>query len=576
MVRSLKTLKQTRKRRRTRGGGFLNRIKSFFGAKPTAVAPRPTTYGTIPVAVPTVVPTKANTVQNWKPKPVPRRTLKLPTFPKFKPTRKVEIVKANFTKMRRETFTEGLERLMWYLQKRREGYSHTDLLPYLKTPGSMVLTPQAYEELKQLLLNYQKEDPETAIERLKTEVFHAPDLDKEINDWEKAVPASDEERQLWCGPKGTCTIFPGTKYEKFAEGNIANSLSRLIGLLMRSTNRNLQYRTNYRAAQECDSGFYTVLSNPSAYEAIDENIDRNLAVVNPTYLNTPIGYFCFEKLLETRFILDAIVAKQLYFVSPFLGLWLQDTHPDLYSTAFSTASGWGFEDTRSVPYEWKRLSSLERIRMLTLQYFAAKKVYMETGNGNEAQRYFLSFPEPTLSKIRSMEGTNEYSILQELFTVNQETVKKTGKNIGNNSGNNSGKKILSLPEYLQYLEQRSLLFKKPTTHINIPGNRNFALTPEPYDPETEQTNINRVGFYAHILKSSKYTAKQKAEARGILSLARLRLEQGESPFMTEAELERATLQFPEIQGLTSGYRKQSRKSRRKNRRTRKTRKTRKN
>lgn len=509
---------RTRKVRRIRRGGG---VRNFFKGLFTRRGP--------PLPAPGIQPT---TPSRWK-FPNIRRWFKK-SGSKTNPVTVNEYRKINFSKLRTETFAEGFERLVWYLKKRMDGKTHSELLPNLKKPGSMIPTQEDFNAVKNTLLEYLDRYDADAAEKLKMEIFHSSDLDKEINAWERGYPETGDEMAKVCSKGkdgGRCILYANTGYDKIAEGNIANGLSRVIGLLKMKEKlpEYLKKSTNQRVASECDEGQYILFTTPDVISETKYNL-YNICV-SKDFFSEHAAYLCLEHILQTRFLLDAFQNNGIYFMSPVMALWLQETHPDLFAVGFGTQSGWGYEDKTHTPYTWKLSSSLERIRMLTIQHYFAKQVYVETeGDGNAARQFFLTFPEPAVSALFRLRENNDrkYNALSAEFLKNQQDVISSKGNTNTNS-------VMTLDEYIQYLEQRHNLFTRPPSQPSQPSLPPINLSAAvPYDAETALTNINRVNYLERKFRNPLMNIGQKAHARTLLNIARRQKQQG-NIFMTEKE-----------------------------------------
>lgn len=494
--------------RKRRGGGFLNRVRGFFTRRRGTVAPAP-------------APRPAVRAQ-------PQSLGFLPTLRGLF-TRKP---KRNFASMRRETYSEAFERMLWYLKKRMDGYSHSDLVPYLKKPGSMVLTQADHDTVIRTILEYEDRYPDDAIQKLKTDIFHSTNLDAELNEWDKAVPATEKERIQNCAPKGTCVLFPNTPYEKFADGNVANNLARLLGVLVHSrrSGSKTKFYTNVRVAKQCTGISYSLYTGPEPFDLIGlGSTNPYIIVISKEYHSGLFEDYCLDEIMNTRFLLDAIQHEGVYLVSPQMGLWLQDNYPDLFSAAFGTASGWGHEDRTTRPYTWKLASALERIRMLTLQHWFAKKAYLATdeGDGEAAREFFISYPEPVLSALLRLRETinAEFNRLAAEFKQNQLEV---GRNTNRNTNT-----VLTLDQYIRQFEERASLIQPPAPALVLPPiNLSQAI---PYDAATALSDVKRTNYYRRKFADPQMSARQKAHARNLLSLAQVQAQQG-NVYFTEQEL----------------------------------------
>jgi hypothetical protein len=261
-----------------------------------------------------------------------------------------------------------------------------------------------------------------------------------------------------------------------------------------------------------------------------------LTLKSKGYYKTSISWFCRDNILKMRFILDCFTQSFqpnseniVYYTSPHMGLWLQTNYPELFAAAFGTATGWGYEDQTVKPYKWVLQSPLERIRMLTLQHWFAKKTYLATdGDGNAARQFFLTFPEPALSEVLRLREDNsaEFNALAAEFRENQLELR--------NSNQTNTNSLMTLDAYLQSLEQRSsLLSRPPASEVSLsPINLSAAV---PYNAVTAVSDVKRTNYFRRKFKDPQMSARQKAHARNLLSLAQVQEQQG-NIYMTEQEL----------------------------------------
>lgn len=533
MSASLVGMARRQRTHKRRGGGILNRVKGFFTRKSSKVAPVP-----VPVSAPVPVrqPTKKS---KWS-----LSTLKN-MFRRKKPSTENKFLLNEYnpyvsnTTIPAERFDDAVERMMWYLYKRREGTTHKSLLPFLTTsPGKMRLSREQFNELAQVLLipNNTNTIHETVFG-----LSNLSNFDDEINEWEHGRPANPLDRRRLCSKQGdTCILYEGTPYERHAHGNIAQSLSRFINNLRKSSNFK-QFRVNKDIGiRGCplDERFYTYTTFEAYMNPIQE-FSYTMVLKSDVDKEPATGY-CLHRILKLNYLLTCFresftpgTQNIIYFTSVPMGLWLQDNHPALFAAAFGTASGWGNEDQTTKPYTWKLQSPLERIRMLTLQHWFAKKAYVDTdGDGDAARQFFVSYPEPVLSEVLRLQEDNsaEFDRLSAEFKQNQMELRYENTNTGSNS-------VLSLEQYLRFLENRAQLTTRPPTLPPI--NLSQAV---PYNATTALSDVKRTNYFKRKFRDPQMLASQKAQARNLLSLAQT-LEQQGNVYMREEELARMNSLF---------------------------------
>lgn len=498
MVRTLKSRRNMRKGRRNtrRGGGIFNRLKRLFTRK-SNVAPEPEI-----VVQPTVTqqprPSTFTTFKKALFTPVQR-------FQERQQKSKSQALKQKsntfFATKKTEQYDECVERVMWYLMQRKNGKTHAELLPYLNRPGSMKLTAQEFQDLKQLLLSM-------PLQELYSNVFGVDDshkFDQEENYWERAVPGTSKEINEKCtgnpDSPGTCLLYAGTPYEKIAHANVGNSLGRFIVTNLLPSGRPINLSTNLNLGLHgCTfENSFTFSSNKMLYSLVQSEMSPYAVIAKTNFEKGIFQNFCLDNILRLRFVIDCFTKSfipgsqtKVYFVTPQMGLWLQDTHPELFAAAFGTASGWGYEDKTSKPYTWNRISSLERIRMLTLQHWFARKVYSESEDesaGEDARTFFVSYPEPVLSLLfRLQENTDaEFRELAAEFEKNQRAV------VSGTAGNT----VITLERYIQFLQQRAQLTTRPSprTPAFPPINLSQAV---PYTTQNEADEL-----FTNVLQQSQ-------------------------------------------------------------------------
>ena len=307
---------RTRKQRICRGGGLLNRVRGFFTRKRG-----------------TVVPAAVTTAQ-------PKSRWSFPSIRRFF-TRKQKITpepivrsSLNKSKYSTEDFPSAFQRVVWYVKQRIEGKSHAELVPYLDRPGSFTVSPIEFEAFKLFMLDIirlNNNDLFKTSDFLKREIL-GESIDEEINSWEKAERLTPLNRQTKCIDDRTCLLYPGTPQEKLPFDNVANGLTRFLGVLLEHERIPgvIQYKTNY--ARVCTNNADIFLINSQStlmpvdqiqnielmfgkdragdfftdYVVLDDKFRRRAPAQVPTYY--PQG--CYDEILSMYTITEAVVNKR--------------------------------------------------------------------------------------------------------------------------------------------------------------------------------------------------------------------------------------------------------------------------
>lgn len=523
------------KRRTRRGGGILNRVRGFFTRK----------RGTVVPAAPL-----ASTAVSRQPVLQPKSKWSLPSLRTFF-TRKQKIApepivrtSLNKSKYSTEDFPSAFQRVVWYVKQRIDGKSHAELVPYLDRPGSFSVSQAEFEEFKLFMLEIirlKKNNLFEASEFLKRERL-GETIDKEINSWEKAERLTPLNRQTKCIDDRTCLLYPGTPQEKLPFDNVANGLTRFLGVLLEHENIPgvIQYKTNY--ARVCTDNADRFLINSQStlmpvdqiqetelmfgkdragefftdYVVLDDKFRRRAPAQVPTYY--PQG--CYDEILSMYTITEAVVNKEIYLMHPRFTYIFMNKYPDLYEESFGTTSG------------WTDMSPLERMRMALICWYAGRYLLSKTPDGPRAREVYLTYPEPALSILQSIPEDSEYNITVDFpiwFEKYQELVQS----------DSPSEKVIPFDTYLSMLQerqdslaaQREKLFARPEP--SLPAINLSAAVP--YNAATALSTTKRTNYFRSKFRDPQMTARQKAQARNLLSIAQVQEQQG-NVYMTEKEL----------------------------------------
>lgn len=520
---------RTRKRRTRRGGGILNRVRGFFTRKRGTVAPAPT-------GVATAQPRPAS---RWKfPNVKSWFTRRRPVQPQIQENTR------NKNRYMTEDFPSAFQRVFWYVKKRYEGRTHEELIPYLDIPGSFAVSTGEYNTFKNQLLDIirQYDTVSAAAEFLKVETPLGISIDQEINNWESAKRLTPEEIRLKCIQGKYCLLYPGTRQEQLPFDNVANGLTRFLGILLEheSIPDVIQYKTNYARVCTDTANRYQIFSQSTLfpvgqiadfeiafgksragvfftdYVVIDAKFRRRAPSQVPTYY--PQG--CYDEILSMYTITGAVVNKEIYLMHPRFAYIFMNKYPDLYEEAFGEASG------------WKDMSPLEQMRMALVCWYAGRYLLSRAPDGPRARDVYLTYPEPALSTIQSIPEDSEYMKTIQFpnwFEKYQDLIQS----------DSPSEKVIPFDTYLSMLQerqqsltaQRNQLFARPAPSLP-PINLSAAV---PYDPETALTTINRVIYYSQKFRNPLLTVQQKAQAKTLLNLARIQKKSG-NILMKEKEL----------------------------------------
>jgi hypothetical protein len=358
-----------------------------------------------------------------------------------------------FEKIQMEEYHRCVLRVMWYLKQRLAGHTHMELLPHLDIPGSMVITKEEIEQLKQQLLPYIKllnENKYEEADELKTKMF-GPNIDAEISAWEKgeridpteeikiikqfkndATNAEEKEMQKQLQElkkkqkniedqhciNGRCILYKYTPQQVTAHGNVGNGLKRFV-------ERNFDFdfirsRTNIWRGALCNPAIgddcYSALTFDKLLDAYENGL---LDPYNPELqilcLDDPqnvipkgFGYQYYYMLLSTKPVLNAFLDKQVNYISPKLALRLQVEAPELLQEAFGTA------------IRWEKLSKPVALRMFTVQYLAALQLVFQTNDPQIVKKVFETYPEPGLGLL--LGATTEDNEKASEYFVNIQTL----------------------------------------------------------------------------------------------------------------------------------------------------------
>ena len=436
--------------------GFFNRL---FGRtkkvqpqlQPLAIQPPPSPPQLAPARAPPTPPAiSAPTTPNVGPKAFTApRAIQIPTRFNLEPsTDPAFLSKTEFEKRYvQEDFDKCVLRVAWYLKQRLAGKTHDELLPNLQRPGSMMMTKDDLEELRQTLLPL-KGHPDNKEFTAKKEELFGPNIDKEIDAWEHGYPVNPialtdlqtdlaysndetekqrlriqiqelERRQKdimrqYCR-ENTCILYKDTPQEVMAQGNVGNGLYRYL-LNFYTEPDYLQWRTNVQRAVYCgpkvdcyslytfegikNTTSMTTLTTNSYRPANGEpNFFKQVNVIDPStdllcvddirkYVQ--LSGIKLEKqfFMSMRYIIDLFVGGNVYFITPNFAVSLQQQYPELFLAAFG-------------PYvQWEKLSKATALRMLTVQYFTAINLALETDNPMLAKKVYETYPQPAFGLIQ--------------------------------------------------------------------------------------------------------------------------------------------------------------------------------
>lgn len=515
------------KRRTRRGGGILNRVRGFFTRKRGTVVPAAVTTGQ------------------------PKSRWSFPSIRKFF-TRKQKSAPEpigrsflNKAKYVTEDFPSAFQRLVWYVKQRIEGKSHAELVPYLDRPGSFTVSPAEFERFKKSILTIIRLKNNNLFETsefLKRESL-GETIDEEINSWEKALRLTPLNRQTKCIDERTCLLYPGTPQEKLPFDNVANGLTRFLGVLLEHERIPgvIQYKTNYARVCTDNADRFLVYSQTTLmpvdqiqdtelefgrtragefftdYVVVDDKFRRRAPAQVPTYY--PQG--CYDEILSMYTITEAVVNKEIYLMHPRFAYIFMNKYPELYEESFGTTSG------------WTDMSPLERMRMALVCWYAGRYLLSKPPpDGPKAREVYLTYPEPALSIIQSIPEDSDYKTNIDFsiwFEKYQDLVQS----------DSPSEKVIPFDTYLSMLQerqdsltaQREQLFARPEPSLP-PMNLSAAV---PYNAATALSTTKRANYFRRKFRDPQMSARQKAQARNLLSIAQVQEQQG-NVYMTEKEL----------------------------------------
>lgn len=304
-----------------------------------------------------------------------------------------------------ESVEDAYYRTLWYLFQRLDGRTHAELLPSLNRPNGMKLTEAQIQDLKQRLqpvYEALKQGNDAEFERLKSELL-GDRFDKELNNWERGIPATAEEKSRLCYSDSVCKLYAGTRAEQFAQGNVANYLTRLLPKLFTMTPRKLRNLSNLEGStcttQTKDCIFVV---NPNGLQQTDFMIGtddftrlspklRLLAISKDYLYSTPITTLTYGKFPNQRYIHDAIAAGAVILISPHLALDIMKNFSELYTLMFRSN-------------RWKTMPQDFRLRMVTFQYFIAVQMVEENLPLDRVREVFTQFPNPALNYTYTLDA----------------------------------------------------------------------------------------------------------------------------------------------------------------------------
>jgi hypothetical protein len=391
-----------------------------------------------------------------------------------------------------EDFDKAVLRNAWYLKQRLSGKTHDELLPNLQKPGSMTMTKEDLDQLRQNLGELKDMPQDAEFKQRATELF-GKNIDNEIDAWEKGVPFNpiplqklestlahsnqppsetkslreqiqelkqkhELLRRQYChGNK--CLLYKGTPQEVIAQGNVGNSLHRFLPMLF-TTPEYLQWRTNLQRAIYCKNpedcyfvGSFTSLQNSEdagRFEFTDPNFNGICIEDTKKYLKTP-QLLEKEFFMSMRYIIDLFVSGNIYFITPNFAVYLLQQFPELFVVAFGKY------------VQWEKLTKPVAIRMFAIQYFTALQLALETDDPSMAKKVYETYPQPSLGLLQGY-SAETLQTLRTFFRKVQE---------------HEGIKPIELSVYINQLQTlKNIQVRKTIQPYTVPQNlvQNWAKT----------------------------------------------------------------------------------------------------
>ncbi len=297
-----------------------------------------------------------------------------------------------------ESVEDAYYRTLWYLLQRLDGRTHAQLLPSLNRSNEMKPTEAQIQDLKQRLhpvYDALRQGNDAEYNQLKSELL-GDNFDKELNEWERGIPATAEERARLCYSDSICKLYAGTRAEQFAQGNVANYLARLLPKLYTMTPKKLRDLSNIEGStcttqvKDCILVVNLVGLHQTEFMIGTDDFTRFspklrlLALAKDYLYSTPMTTVTYGKFANQRYIHDAIAAGAVLLITPHLALDLMKNFSELYTLMFRSN-------------RWKTMNNDFRLRMVALQYFIAVQMVDAELSLDRVREVFTQFPNPALN-----------------------------------------------------------------------------------------------------------------------------------------------------------------------------------